>query len=261
LEPLREAVGTPAFRKKSDRRDNGRKARAKGDDEVKRFEVRGWFEETGIIAAVRVKSTEDALFAAEAVARGGVVVIEIPLTVPHAAKVINQLAKTIPGIVVGAGGVTNPATAQQCLDAGAQFLTSDGLKPGVIEFASKQDVVVIPGALTPTEVITAWEATSDFVKVVPCAHIGGSAYIGSLHQMFPQIPLVASGGVTQHNASQFIVAGAIALGVGRELIPPEAIHRRQHDRIGELARRFLGFVQAGRDHLAARARSSGVPDH
>lgn len=221
---------------------------------MKRFEVRGWFEETGVIAAVRVNSAESALFAAESVAAGGVVVIEIPLTVPHAVRVIARLAQSIPGIVVGAGGVTNPASAQMCLDAGALFLTCDGLLPGVIEFASQQDVVVFPGALTPTEVIAGWDAKSDFVKVVPCAHIGGEAYIASLHQMFPQIPLIASGGVTQHNATNFIIAGAIALGVGRELIPPEAIFRHQADRIGELARRFLGFVQAGRDHLAARAR-------
>ena len=226
---------------------------------MKKFEVRGWFEDTGIIAAVRVRLTEDAIFAAQSVVAGGVVIVEIPLTVPQAITVINQLAKTTPGIIVGAGGVTNPATAQACLDAGAQFLTSDGLLPAVIEFASKQDVVAFPGALTPTEVITAWEANSDFVKVVPCAQIGGEAYLGSLHQMFPKIPLIASGGVNQQNASNFILAGAIALGVGRELIPPEAIRRRQEDRIGELARRFRGFVKAGRDHLAARARRSAGP--
>jgi len=223
---------------------------------VKKFEVRGWFEETGIIASIRVKSSEEAWFAAEAVAGGGVVVIEIPLTVSHALTVISHLVKTVPAMVVGAGGVTNPETATACLDAGAQFLTSDGLHFGVIEFAAKHDVFVIPGALTPTEVITAWEAKSDFVKVVPCAQIGGESYISSLHRMYPKIPLVASGGVTQQNASNFIVAGAVALGVGRELVPPEAIYRRQHERIGELARRFLGFVKAGRDHLEARARRS-----
>ena len=121
-------------------------------------------------------------------------------------------------------------------------------------------MVAFPGALTPTEVITAWEANSDFVKVVPCAHIGGEAYMGSLHQMFPMIPLIASGGVTQQNAANFILAGAVALGVGRELIPPDAIRRRQDARIGELARRFWGFVKAGRDHLAARARRSAGPN-
>lgn len=227
---------------------------------MKRFEVRSRLEETGIIAAVRVSSADSAFFAAESLVAGGVVAIEIPLTVPQAAQVINKLAKGISGIVVGAGGVTSAAVAQACLDAGAQFLTSDGLEPAVIEFGSQQDVVVFPGALTPTEVIKAWGANSDFVKVVPCAHIGGAGYIASLHQMFPQIPLVASGGVNQQNASNFIVAGAVALGVGRELIPPESIYRRQHERIGELARRFLGFVKAGRDHLAARARHAPVHD-
>jgi 2-dehydro-3-deoxyphosphogluconate aldolase/(4S)-4-hydroxy-2-oxoglutarate aldolase len=219
---------------------------------VKKHEVRGWIEETGIIAAVRVLSEEDALFAAQAVAQGGIPVIEIPLTVPHATRVISHLVKNHPRMVVGAGGVRKLATARQCLDAGARFLTGDGLHPGVVEFAALEEIVTIPGALTPTEVMDAWEARSDFVKVVPCAQIGGETYIGSLHRMFPYIPLIASGGVNQQNATKFIVAGAIALGIGRELIPPDALHHRQEDRIGELARRFLGFVKAGRDHLAAR---------
>lgn len=219
---------------------------------MKKYEVRGWIEETGVIAAVRVYSAEDALFAAETVAGHGIPVVEITLTVPQATQVISHLVKNTSHIVVGAGGVTNAAAARQCLDAGAQFFTSDGLHPKLIEFAVKEDVVVFPGALTPTEVITAWEEGVDFVKVVPCAQIGGETYIGSLHRMFPNIPLIASGGVNQQNASKFILAGALALGVGRELIPTEAIRLRQVDRIGELARRFLGFVKSGRDHLAAR---------
>ena len=219
---------------------------------MKKYEVRGWIEETGVIAAVRVYTAEDALFAAEAVAGHGIPVVEITLTVPQATKVISHLVKNTPHIVVGAGGVTNAAAARQCLDAGAQFFTSDGLHSSLIEFAVKEDVVVFPGALTPTEVITAWESNVDFVKVVPCAQIGGETYIGSLHKMFPNIPLIASGGVNQQNAFKFILAGAVALGVGRELIPTEAIRLRQGDRIGELARRFLSFVKNGRDHLAAR---------
>lgn len=219
-------------------------------------EVRAWIEETGVIAAVRERSREEAIFAAETVAQGGIPVVEIALTIPQATTVISHLAKTVPGIVVGAGSVTKPDAARQCLDAGAQFLTSDGFHPAVNDFAAQQNVVVIPGTLTPTEVISAWETNSDFVKVVPCAQLGGPAYIGSLHVMFPHIPLIASGGVDQQNASKLIIAGAVAIGVGRELIPREAVRLRQSARIGELARRFLDFVKSGKAHLAAYTRKS-----
>jgi len=214
--------------------------------------VQGQIEETGIIAAVRVSSEEDAIFVAEALVRGGVPVVEIPLTVPQATRVIAHLVKRIPGIIVGAGGVRLLSSARKCLEAGAKFLTSDGLYPAVIEFAAQEEIVSIPGALTPTEVMAAWEAGSDFVKLVPCAHIGGHDYILSLNAMFPHIPLIAAGGVNQANASKFIIAGAAGLGIGRELMPADAIRHRKPDRIGELARRFLGFVKTGRDHLAAR---------
>ena len=227
---------------------------------MKKHEVRGWIEETGVIAAVRVSSEDDAFFAAQAVAEGGIPVIEIPLTVPNAIQVISQLVQKIPHIVVGAGGVRKVDTARQCLEVGAQFLTSDGLHVPVVEFAAQEEIVAIPGTLTPTEVMAAWERRSDFVKVVPCAHIGGESYIGSLHMMFPHIPLIATGGVNQQNATDFILAGAVAIGVGRELMPPDAIHRRQQERIGELARRFRGFVKVGRDHLDARARRVAGPD-
>jgi len=223
-------------------------------------EVRAWIEETGVIAAVRERSTENALFAGQTVAQSGIPVVEIALTVPQATMVISHLAKGVPGIVVGAGSVTNPEAARQCLDAGAQFLTSDGFHPAVVEFAAKQGVVVIPGALTPTEVISAWETNSDFVKVVPCAQLGGAAYIASLHVMFPNIPLIASGGVDQQSASKMILAGAIGLGIGRELIPREAVRLHQSARIGELARRFLDFVKSGRAHLAATTRRSSEGD-
>jgi 2-dehydro-3-deoxyphosphogluconate aldolase/(4S)-4-hydroxy-2-oxoglutarate aldolase len=205
-------------------------------------------EETGIVASVRVYSAEEALFAAEALVAGGIPVVEIPLTVPKATEVIAHLVKKIPHIVVGAGGVMDTAEARQCLDAGARFLTSDGLCPAVIEFAVKQDVIVFAGALTPTEVITAWEAKSHFVKVVPCAQIGGETYISSLHRMFPYIPLIAAGGVSHKNAAKFIFAGATALGIGQELLPTEALHLRQAGRISNLARRFLGYVKSGREH-------------
>jgi 2-dehydro-3-deoxyphosphogluconate aldolase / (4S)-4-hydroxy-2-oxoglutarate aldolase len=219
---------------------------------VKKYEVRAWIEEIGVIPAVRVRSPEDALFAVEAIAQGGIPIAEITLTVPGAIKIISQLRKENPNMVVGAGGLMDEAAAQQSLDAGAQFLTSDGLHPDVVEFAQRNELVVFPGALTPTEVITAWKAGCDFVKVVPCTQIGGETYIRSLHRMFPHLPLIAAGGINQQTASQYIVAGAVALGIGGELIPSDAIRGRQLDRIAELARRFVGFVKSGREHLLAR---------
>ena len=221
---------------------------------MKKQEVRGWIEEIGVVPAVRVYSAEDALFAADAIVRGGIPIVEIAMTVPGAAKVISQLVQTVPQIVVGAGSVLDTETARFCLDAGAQFITSDGLHMELVEFAVKQDVVVFPGALTPTEVTTAWKSGCDFVKVVPCAQIGGETYIRSLHRMFPHIPMIAAGGVNQTNASGFVLAGAVAIGVGGELIPGEALRKRQTDRIGELARRFIGFVKSARIEIAIRTK-------
>ncbi len=209
-------------------------------------EIRSRIEEIGIIPAIRVSSAEDALFAAEAVSRGGIPIVEVTLTVPDAHKVISYLVQNAPEVMVGAGGVSDVETARRCLDAGAKFLTSDGFDPETVNFAVKENAVMIPGTLTPSEVIRAWKMGPDFVKVVPCAQVGGDRYIRALKAMFPHVPLIAAGGVNQQTASSFILAGAIALGIGAELIPREAIRMRQADRIAELARRFIGFVSSAR---------------
>jgi len=209
-------------------------------------EVRRRIEEIGIIPAVRVSSSEDAVFAAEAVSRGGILIVEITLTVPEAHKVISLLVREVPEVIVGAGGILDVETARRCLDDGAKFLASDGLDPEIVEFALKEGVVVIPGTLTPSEVLRAWKMGPDLVKVVPCAPVGGDSYIRALKTMFPSVPLIAAGGVNQQTASGFILAGAVALGIGAELIPREAIRRRQPERIAELARRFTGFVSSAR---------------
>lgn len=209
-------------------------------------EVRKRIEEVGIIPSIRVSATEDAMFAAEAVAGGGIPILEVTLTVPEAIRVIGQVVKRAPELIVGAGSVHDPDTAQRCLDAGARFLSSDGLDQDTVRFAVQKDVVVIPGTLTPTGIINAWKLGPDFVKVVPCGHIGGDSYIRDLKAMFPQIPLVAAGGVNQRTAFNFILAGATALGIGGELIPREAIRRRQSSRIAELSRRFLEAVSNAR---------------
>ena len=211
-----------------------------------REEVHSRIEEIGIIPAIRLSSAEDALFAAEAISSASIPIIEVTMTVPGAMKVIYELAKSNPEIIVGAGTVLDVETAQGCLDAGASFLTSTILDLDIVEFARKRQVVVFPGVLTPTEVIAAWKAGSDFVKIFPCAQVGGPSYIKALRGPFPDLRLIASGGVTQNTAANFIQAGAVALGIGQNLIQPQAIHKRERDWIRELARRFLRIVQDAR---------------
>jgi 2-dehydro-3-deoxyphosphogluconate aldolase/(4S)-4-hydroxy-2-oxoglutarate aldolase len=149
-------------------------------------------------------------------------------------------------MIVGAGTVLDAETARRCLDAGARFLTSTGFVPDIAEIALKSDAAFFPGALTPTDVIAAWKAGADLVKIYPCAHVGGPSYIRALKVPFPHIPLIATGGVNQQTAANYILAGATALGIGSELMPPDALPRRREEQIQELARRFLTFVKDAR---------------
>lgn len=213
---------------------------------LKRDEVRSRIQEIGILPGVRLSSAKDALYAAETIYHAGITLVEITMTVPGALDVIKQLAQRFPDMVVGAGTVLDIETAAKCLDAGASFLTSTGLVKEVVDFALNREVVVFPGALTPTEVIAAWKMGADFVKVFPAGPVGGDQYIRSLKIPLPQISLIASGGVNQLTATAFIRAGATAVGVGVELMPQDAIRLRQDQRIHELARRFLAFVAEGR---------------
>jgi 2-dehydro-3-deoxyphosphogluconate aldolase/(4S)-4-hydroxy-2-oxoglutarate aldolase len=217
-----------------------------------RQEARNRIEEIGIMPSVRVRSAELALFAAETVYDAGIPVVEITMTVPGAIEVISQLTQNFPTCIVGAGTVLDAETAKRCIDAGARFITSPGLVPDVLEFTLKSDVVAIPGALTPSEVIAAWRKGADFVKIFPCAQVGGDQYIRALKVPLPQISLIASGGVNQLTASNFIVAGASSLGIGSELMPTKALATRQDQWIHELARRFIGAVRNARIHLSGK---------
>jgi 2-dehydro-3-deoxyphosphogluconate aldolase/(4S)-4-hydroxy-2-oxoglutarate aldolase len=211
-----------------------------------REEVRARIHEIGIIPAVRLYSADDALFAAEAVYAGAIPIVEVTMTVPGAIEVIRQLTRQNTGILVGAGTLFHVETARKCLDAGAAFLTTPGLDLEIVNFALGREVVVFPGALTPTEVMAAWKAGSDFVKVFPCFANGGPAYIQALKAPFSEVPLIASGGVNQTNATDFIRAGAVALGIGRDLIHQDAIRRRERSWIIELSRRYLKMVAEAR---------------
>jgi 2-dehydro-3-deoxyphosphogluconate aldolase/(4S)-4-hydroxy-2-oxoglutarate aldolase len=219
---------------------------------VTRAEVRTRIAELGIVPAIRASCREDALFAAESVSRGGIPIVEVTMTVPGALAVVAELLRTRPEMTVGAGTVLDAETAEQCVDAGVHFLTSPGLYMPVMEIAAKHDTVVLPGALTPTEIYTAWKAGADFVKVFPCATVGGPSYIRSVRGPFPEVPLLAAGGVNQHTAKDYILAGAAVLGIGGDLIPRAAIQERNRDWINELAHRFLGIVKAARERSAGR---------
>ena len=223
---------------------------------MKKSEVCELIREIGIIPAIRVSSAEDAHFACDVVASGGIPIVEITMTVPEAAELIAHLVHHHEKMLVGAGSVLNTEVASKCLDSGAHFITSPGLNLKIVEFAAKREIAVLPGALTPTEVMEAWDAGSDFVKVFPCVDVGGARYIKALKTSLPQIPLIAAGGVTQQTAASFILAGATAIGVGTELIPADAIANRETERIRELAHRFLGFVKGARHRLMPQKEST-----
>jgi 2-dehydro-3-deoxyphosphogluconate aldolase/(4S)-4-hydroxy-2-oxoglutarate aldolase len=216
---------------------------------LNKAQVSAKIREIGIVPAVRLHTAEEALFAAEAMAGAGIPIVEVTITVPSALEVIRHLALSSPDLIVGAGTVLDLGWARRCLDAGARFLTSPGFDPKIVEFAVHEGVVVFPGASTPTEVMEAAKAGADFIKIFPCAQLGGPSYIRALKSPFPEVPLIAAGGVNQQTASDFILAGASALGIGRDLIHEDAIHRRDVRWIHELGRRYLGLVRQARSQL------------
>jgi 2-dehydro-3-deoxyphosphogluconate aldolase/(4S)-4-hydroxy-2-oxoglutarate aldolase len=209
-------------------------------------EISACIEDTGVIPSVSEASTEDALFVAEALVGAGIPIIEISMNDPDAIDVISHLVKHAPTMIVGGGSIRNTEYARKCLDAGARFLATDGVIPGLVEYAAKENLVTIPGALTLTEVISLWDAGADFVKVVPCYAVGGHKYIQTLKAVVPPARLIAAGGVNQLTALNYATAGVAALSLGKELIPTEAIVLRQARRIQELGRRFLAAVDNGR---------------
>ncbi len=210
-------------------------------------QVRDRILEVGVIPVVRARSASEAHLAVQAVCDGGIPIVEITMTVPGAVEVIRELHKSLASsVLIGAGTVLDEDAARRCVDAGAQFLVSPGLSIPTVEFASRQEILMLAGALTPTEVITAWRAGSDFVKIFPCGQVGGAKYIKALKGPLPQIPLVPTGGVNLNTAAEFIEAGAAALGVGGELVLVDALKSGKPDAIVENARKFVAIVQQAR---------------
>ena len=203
--------------------------------------------DTGLIPVVRAESADQAMRAVEAIKAGGVGVLEVTMTVPGAIGVIAQLAKAYEGeAVIGAGTVLDPETARACIQAGAQFIVSPALNEETIVFCRENDVAVFPGALTPTEVLRAWNAGADAVKVFPAGAVGGASYLKALKAPLPQIELVPTGGVSLKTAADFIKAGAMALGVGADLVDMKALREGNAELITERARQFIEIVREAR---------------
>ena len=222
-------------------------------------EVRHQITQVGIVPVVRAASAKQAMMAIEAVCLGGIPVAEITMTVPGAVDLIREVARSMGSdVLVGAGTVLDAATARKCADAGAQFLVSPGFDCATVEFAKSQNIVMMAGALTPTEVMNAWKAGADFVKIFPCGELGGANYIKALRGPLPQIPMVPTGGVNLETAADFILAGAVALGVGGELISSAALNAGNTHVICESARRFIEVVQNARILLDQRKDEAGV---
>ncbi|HVO99803.1 MAG TPA: bifunctional 4-hydroxy-2-oxoglutarate aldolase/2-dehydro-3-deoxy-phosphogluconate aldolase [Bryobacteraceae bacterium] len=203
--------------------------------------------EIGVVPVVRTSSAESAIRAIEAVYAGGIRAAEITMTVPGAIKALEKLADAFGDkLVLGAGTVLDPETSRICMLAGAEFFVTPALNLKTIEMANRYSKVIMAGALTPTEVVTAWEAGADFVKVFPCGSVGGAKYIKSLKAPLPHIEMVPTGGVSLENTADFLRAGAAAVAVGAELIDAKTIADGRYEIFEQRARQFLAEVAKGR---------------
>lgn len=225
-------------------------SRDREDEHLNREDIREQIREVGLIPSVRVESAEAAIFAAENVAAGGIPIVEIAATIPNSDQVIRDLTHRFPSLIVGGEVLGGLDEAHRQLQAGAMFLTGPGNDADITRYCVEHEIVVIPGAMTPTEVLLAYRAGADFVKVFPCAYVGGEKYFRALKAPLPHVPLIASGGVTQSSAAHYISAGAVAVGVGEELIPRQAVRFKEGAWIRELAARFVNFVRQARAEMA-----------
>lgn len=215
-----------------------------------RQQILSFITDIGIVPVVRTATAEGAILAIEAIHRGGVRAAEITMTVPGAIRALEKVAdKFGDDIVLGAGTVLDPETARACMLAGAQFFVTPSLKLSTIEMVRRYSKVICPGALTPTEVQTAWDAGADIVKIFPCGNVGGPKYIKALKGPFPQIEMIPTGGVNLETAGEFLKAGACAVAVGGELCDAKSIQEGRFDVIEERARQYLAVIAKARAEL------------
>ncbi len=228
---------------------------------MNKSEIMQHIAEIGVIPVVRAESADIALRAIDAIQAGGISVLEITMTVPGAIRIIEEVAQKLGSkAVVGAGTVLDEVTARQCILAGAQFIVSPALNLDTISCCHRYGIVVIPGAMTPTEVVTASSAGADWVKVFPAGALGGPSYIKALKAPLPHIQLVPTGGVSLKTAADFILAGAIALGVGTDLVDTKALRDGEDRLITQRARQFVEVVKEARSELQGARAATSVGD-
>jgi 2-dehydro-3-deoxyphosphogluconate aldolase / (4S)-4-hydroxy-2-oxoglutarate aldolase len=212
-----------------------------------KHEVLAALRDGGIVPVIRADSADTALRIVDALVAGGIRTLEITMTVPDAIGAIKAVADRFgSSVLLGAGTVTSRALAEGSLDAGAEFLVTPCVVPDVIAVAKERDVAVLPGAMTPTEVFTAWSSGGDIVKIFPASNVGGASYLKALKGPFPQIPLCPTGGVNLQTIGEFVKAGASAVGVGGELVSKAAIDAGDYDKITELAKQYVAALSAAR---------------
>jgi 2-dehydro-3-deoxyphosphogluconate aldolase/(4S)-4-hydroxy-2-oxoglutarate aldolase len=206
-------------------------------------ETKEWIERIGIMPVLRARSAAEGHALVEALVAGGITVIEVTMTVPGAVELLRELKREYgDGLLLGSGTVTDAEQAATTIDAGAEFVVSPSFHPDVVAKTKELGKVSIPGALTPTEVITAWRAGADYVKIFPCSAVGGASYLKALLAPFPELRLIPTGGVTLATAADFLKAGARALGVGTDLVNPWAIEEGKAETVTATARAYLEIV-------------------
>jgi 2-dehydro-3-deoxyphosphogluconate aldolase/(4S)-4-hydroxy-2-oxoglutarate aldolase len=213
---------------------------------MKKAEVIKRVVEGGVIPVIRASSKSEARSVIEAIAAGGITTIEVTMTVPGAVELIAELSRERSDLLLGAGSVLEPETARECIAAGAKYIVSPATNFDTIEYCNESEIVIMPGALTPTEVVNAWDAGADFVKIFPADSMGGAKYLRSLKAPLPHIKLIPTGGVSLTTAAEFIKAGAEAVGVGADLVNLNAIRRERAGEITEAAREYLRIVAEAR---------------
>lgn len=217
-------------------------------------QILSFITEIGIVPVIRTSSAASAVQAIEAVFKGGIRAAEITMTVPGALHALEKAADAFGDkLVLGAGTVLDAETARACMLAGAQFFVSPNLRIATIEMAQRYSKVIMPGALTPTEVLTAWEAGADIVKVFPCGNVGGAKYIKALKAPLPHVEMIPTGGVNLETAGDFLKAGACAVAVGGELVDAKSIAAGKFEVIEDRARQYLAAIAKARGEMQAAA--------